>query len=100
MATGSDEEIEEELRLFYVALTRARDQLHVCHPLRYYHAGRGVFSDRHGSAQLTRFIPHDLKRYFDCQVPDNGLDARDEKPSTDAAETPRRIRGQIQALWS
>ena len=36
MATGSEEEIEEERRLFYVALTRARDFLEVCFPLKYY----------------------------------------------------------------
>ena len=36
MATGRLEEIEEERRLFYVALTRAKDWLYVCYPLRYY----------------------------------------------------------------
>ena len=36
MATGSEEEVAEERRLFYVALTRARDFLEVCMPLRYY----------------------------------------------------------------
>jgi superfamily I DNA/RNA helicase len=41
MATGSTEEVEEELRLFYVALTRAKDWLYVCFPQRYYHAFRG-----------------------------------------------------------
>ncbi len=29
MATGDDDEIEEERRLLYVAMTRARDALHV-----------------------------------------------------------------------
>ena len=32
MATGRLEEIEEERRLFYVALTRAKDWLYVCYP--------------------------------------------------------------------
>ena len=36
MATGGPEEIEEERRLFYVALTRAKNWLYVCCPLRYY----------------------------------------------------------------
>ena len=36
MSTGDDDEIEEERRLLYVALTRARDALHVTYPQRYY----------------------------------------------------------------
>jgi DNA helicase-2/ATP-dependent DNA helicase PcrA len=63
MATGSPEEIEEERRLFYVALTRARSALYVCFPLRYYHARFGA-GDRHSYAQRTRFIPGPLVKYF------------------------------------
>ena len=36
MATGTPEEIEEERRLLYVAMTRARDSLHLIHPLRFF----------------------------------------------------------------
>jgi DNA helicase-2/ATP-dependent DNA helicase PcrA len=100
MATGSAAEIEEELRLFYVALTRARDQLHVCHPLRYYHANRHAFSDRHGYAQRTRFIPPKLTKYFEPCVPDEPLDGRPDEQTGDPTATPRRIRGQIQSLFS
>jgi DNA helicase-2/ATP-dependent DNA helicase PcrA len=100
MATGSAAEIEEELRLFYVALTRARDQLHVCHPLRYYHASRHAFSDKHGYAQRTRFIPPKLTNYFEPYVPDQSLDGQAEQKSDDPSATPRRIRGQIQSLFS
>ena len=56
MATGKLEEIEEERRLFYVALTRAKDWLYVCYPLRYYTYPRS-FSDVHGYALPTRFLP-------------------------------------------
>ena len=60
MATGRSEEIEEERRLFYVALTRAKDWLHVCYPLRYYVHPRN-FSDIHGYAQPTRFVPEGVR---------------------------------------
>lgn len=63
MATGTSDEIEEERRLFYVALTRAKRYLYVCHPIRYYHSGRG-FSDAYGYAQLTRFLPNQVIRAF------------------------------------
>ena len=62
MSTGSDEQIEEERRLFYVALTRAKDFLEVCFPLKYY---QKRFSDRHSYAQLTRFLPDSLMECFE-----------------------------------
>ena len=42
IATSSSEEIEEERRLLYVAMTRARDHLHLMLPQRFYvHQQRG-----------------------------------------------------------
>ncbi len=64
MATGDVATIEEERRLLYVALTRARDALEVYFPLRYYRRPRGQ-ADTHGYAQLTRFIPSALLQHFD-----------------------------------
>ncbi len=55
LATGSSEEIEEELRIVYVALTRARDYLYVLWPQRYYGRPFGR-TDAHIYAQLSRFI--------------------------------------------
>ena len=55
MSTGSEEEIEEELRLTYVAMTRARDFLYVLWPQRYYLRPFGL-SDRHNYAQCSRFF--------------------------------------------
>jgi DNA helicase-2/ATP-dependent DNA helicase PcrA len=64
MATGHAEQIEEERRLLYVAMTRARNSLTVHFPLRY-HQGQRPLSDRHAYAQLTRFIPEDVAELFD-----------------------------------
>jgi DNA helicase-2/ATP-dependent DNA helicase PcrA len=99
MATRNNEEIEEELRLFYVALTRAKDHLYVCYPLRYYHVARGPRTDNHSFAQLTRFIPSAVKRHFECR---NANEWNDEHDDTEAEIAPRarRIRSQIQAMWS
>ena len=65
MATGSDREIEEELRLTYVALTRACDFLYVLWPLRYYTRSNGL-SDRHSYAQPCRFFTEAVKETMDC----------------------------------
>ena len=55
MATGRPEEVEEERRLLYVALTRARHELDVYVPLRYYHQRFGG-GDRHSFGQVSRFL--------------------------------------------
>ncbi len=59
LSTGSDEEIEEERRLAYVALTRAKDHLYVTWPLRYYHKWYAL-GDGHSYAQLCRFFTRDV----------------------------------------
>jgi DNA helicase-2/ATP-dependent DNA helicase PcrA len=97
MATKLPEEIEEERRLFYVALTRAKNHLYVCYPLRYYTSYR--MGDRHGYAQRTRFLPAALIPHFTQCVTD-GLDepeeANDETPSKLHS---RAIRRGIKDLW-
>ena len=65
MATGSPEEIEEERRLLYVAMTRARDELHLVHPHRFYVHGQARFGDRYVHAPRSRFIPAALLDLFD-----------------------------------
>jgi DNA helicase-2/ATP-dependent DNA helicase PcrA len=55
MALGDPDGLAEEHRLFYVALTRARDQLYLYAPLRLHLHRRGR-DDRHGLGQLTRFL--------------------------------------------
>ena len=67
MATGSEAEIEEERRLFYVAMTRAKDFLNVYFPLRYYHR-RFSHGDAHTFAQLTRFVTADVKSLFEIHT--------------------------------
>jgi DNA helicase II / ATP-dependent DNA helicase PcrA len=56
MALGDPHGLAEEHRLFYVALTRARDHLYLYVPLRLHLHRRGR-DDRHGLGQLTRFLP-------------------------------------------
>ena len=55
MALSTPAGLEEEQRLFYVAVTRARDRLYLYAPLRMHHH-RMARDDRHSYAQLTRFL--------------------------------------------
>lgn len=69
MATGSAEQIEEERRLLYVAMTRARQHLHLMVPQRFYVSQQGRFGDAHMYGSLTRFIPAELARHFEAVSP-------------------------------
>jgi DNA helicase-2/ATP-dependent DNA helicase PcrA len=55
MALSSKMGLEEERRLFYVAVTRARDELYLYVPLRLHHRRAGR-DDRHSFGQITRFL--------------------------------------------
>ncbi len=55
LSTGDPEAVEEERRLLYVAMTRARHHLYAYLPLRHHHRRYGQ-EDPHGYAQLTRFF--------------------------------------------
>src|SRR6266550_248948 len=65
MATGSKEEIEEERRLLYVAMTRAKDQLYLMQPHRFYTGTSRRNGDRHIYAPRTRFVPEDVVGCFE-----------------------------------
>jgi superfamily I DNA/RNA helicase len=55
MALGDPGGLAEEHRLFYVAVTRARDHLYLYAPQRLHYHRRGR-DDQHGFGQLTRFL--------------------------------------------
>jgi DNA helicase-2/ATP-dependent DNA helicase PcrA len=66
LATGTTAEIEEERRLLYVAMTRAKDSLHLVVPHRFFTHGQNAQGDRHVYASRTRFIPAALTQHFEC----------------------------------
>ena len=68
MATGTTEEVEEERRLLYVAMTRARDELSLLVPQRFYVHQQAGYGDRHVYASRSRFIPDALLGRFECTV--------------------------------
>jgi DNA helicase-2/ATP-dependent DNA helicase PcrA len=67
MATGTPQEIEEERRLLYVAMTRARGFLYLLQPHRFYTRGRPD-GDFHVHVPRTRFIPGEVAQLFERQV--------------------------------
>jgi DNA helicase II / ATP-dependent DNA helicase PcrA len=92
MALSTPEGLEEEQRLLYVAVTRARDELHLYAPLRMPHH-RFAHDDRHSFAPLSRFMTKDVQAT---------LDVIDEKPQTTDlnALTATPVVVDLEALWS
>jgi DNA helicase-2/ATP-dependent DNA helicase PcrA len=66
MGTGSLDEIEEERRLLYVAMTRAKDHLHLMVPQRFYIRSQSASGDRHVYASRSRFIPPVVLAHFEA----------------------------------
>jgi DNA helicase II / ATP-dependent DNA helicase PcrA len=78
LGTGTTAEIEEERRLLYVAMTRARDNLSLIIPQRFFTHGQSPQGDRHVYASRTRFIPASLLKYFESTTwPQSGALARE-----------------------
>ena len=65
LGAGTSAEIEEERRLLYVAMTRAKDDLHLVVPQRFFTHGQRSQGDRHVYAARTRFIPDRLLGQFE-----------------------------------
>src|SRR5271168_3626014 len=59
-STGKPEMIEEERRLLYVAMTRARNELHLCAPLKYQVTQQAKDGDKHVYGAKSRFMSDKL----------------------------------------
>ncbi len=97
LATGTSAEIDEERRLFYVAMTRARDGLHLVQPQRFYVHGQPRRGDRHVYAARTRFIPDRILGRFEPVVwpvapAAGGTAAAARLPAVD-------LGAQVRAMW-
>jgi len=84
-STGSAELIEEEKRLLYVAMTRAKSDLDLIAPLKYYVTQQSRMGDRHVYGARSRFL---TKAVMAC------LEERvwDEIPPVDMAK-------KLRAMW-
>ncbi len=95
LATGAEHEIEEERRLLYVAMTRARDHLHLVVPQRFFAHQQRSGGDRHMYAACTRFIPMAIRGFFDSRA----WPAARAGAATAAARTPVDIGARLRKMW-
>jgi DNA helicase II / ATP-dependent DNA helicase PcrA len=96
LGVGTSAEIEEERRLLYVAMTRAKDHLHLMVPQRFFVHGQRSGGDRHMYASRTRFIPEVLLDKFErCTWPHPAA----ASAATKAPRTPIDIGARVRRSW-
>ncbi len=95
-STGRPELVEEERRLLYVAMTRAKRDLHLIAPLKYYVTQQSRMGDRHIYGAKSRFLTSAVMQCLE-QVsygePEEGRNVSSGKAQVDVA-------GKLRALWS
>lgn len=97
-ATGKPEAIEEERRLLYVAMTRAKHDLHLIAPLKYYITQQSRSGDKHVYGARSRFMTEELIRTFETKSwPQNAHCAREP----DASRTAVRVDAaqKLREMW-
>ena len=68
LGTGCTDDIEEERRLLYVAMTRAKNHLSLMVPHRFYVTQQAKAGDKHLYAMRSRFIPASIAHLFEQQT--------------------------------
>jgi DNA helicase II / ATP-dependent DNA helicase PcrA len=100
MSTGTREEIDEERRLLYVAMTRARDHLHLMLPQQFHVHQQAAFGDRHVYASRTRFIPNSATRHFAACAWPAAVTGSGGPAPVDQESKPRvDLTARVRALW-
>ena len=102
LSTGSAVQLEEERRLLYVGMTRARHHLQLVVPQRFFVTQQRALGDRHLYGGRTRFIPDELLLLFQPDGPVRR--AREAAAAEEAAKGPPTkppldLRARLRSAW-
>jgi DNA helicase-2/ATP-dependent DNA helicase PcrA len=95
-AAGKPEQIEEERRLLYVAMTRARTSLDLISPLKYYVTQQSRMGDRHVYGAKSRFL---TRKVLACFEEVAWSDER-EKNAAGTKSTPVDVAAKLRGMWA
>ena len=95
--TGKQELIEEERRLLYVALTRAKTELHIIAPLKYYVTQQSRMGDRHIYGAKSRFM---TTRVMACMEPVAFGEAYVKDGTTTADKARIDVGAKLRGMWA
>jgi DNA helicase-2/ATP-dependent DNA helicase PcrA len=96
-AAGKPELLEEERRLLYVAMTRARDALHLIAPLRYYVTQQARYGDAHVYGAESRFLTAAVRATLEPASAVAAVAAT--APGAAAAGPPIDLGARLRAFW-
>ena len=94
-STGRADLVEEERRLLDVAMTRAKSELHVIAPLKYYIASQSRMGDRHVYGAKSRFMTQPVLK---CMEPVTYGDARESEEALSGAARVD-VAGALRKMW-
>ncbi|MEH6549636.1 MAG: ATP-dependent helicase [Pseudomonadales bacterium] len=96
-AAKNPKDMEEERRLFYVAITRARENLHVIQPLKYWVPEQQRFGGRHVYGAKSRFLTEQVvKTLEEVPYPDTRLSEIDKATGERVLKD---IRSHMLGMW-
>jgi DNA helicase-2/ATP-dependent DNA helicase PcrA len=94
-AAGKPEQIEEERRLLYVAMTRAKTSLDLVAPLKYYVTQQSRMGDRHVYGAKSRFL---TRRVMAC-LQETAWSSEREAAAGRSAGATVDVAGKLRGMW-
>jgi DNA helicase II / ATP-dependent DNA helicase PcrA len=95
-STGRPELVEEERRLLYVAMTRAKSELHLVAPLKYYVASQSRMGDRHVYGAKSRFMTRAVLACMEAEV----FGETPPNEAIAAARSSMDVAARLRGMWS
>ena len=97
-STGRPELVEEERRLLYVAMTRAKTDLHLVAPMKYYVTQQARMGDRHVYGAKSRFMTRPVMACLEQVTWPEGAESAGHLCTRDAPQVD--VASHLRGLWS